>query len=279
MLTLCKECIDKWRLEEIDQIVDEVEVKLESKINSDKCRCANDFLNISLNAMGRAIVSMREILHLLSAGYPDGALCIARNIYENMIILSFLEKRSDDEVFQEIVEKYFDDMSVVQHKNMKSYYERLSLKGKAKRHTDELKKLKNKYNVQGFRDYWWSSKNSFNDIANDVFDVHDKNLNGLSSMLFLLYKKACITLHATCTGNIVTIGRHAEMNLIETGRTGNDFHIPLCLSLMSFHIIMLITFKQLNLDCKEIEKKISEIANENINEFSKLDGARRQNNG
>lgn len=265
---MCQECIEKWHLEEIDQIIDDIEVKLESKINSDKCRCSDDFLNISLNATGRAIVSMREILHLLAAGYPDGALCIARNIYENMIILSFLESKSNNVDFQEMVKKYFDDMSVVQHKNMKSYYERLSLKEKAREHIEALQKLKSKYNIRSFRDYWWSTKNSFTEIANEVFDVHDESLNGLTSMLFLLYKKACITLHATCTGNIATIGRHAEMNLIETGRTGNDFHIPLCLSLMSFHITILITFNQLNVDCKEIEKKISKIAGENMKMFS-----------
>jgi len=268
VIALYQECIDKWKLEEIDQIIDEVESELESRVNSGICKCDDDFLNICLNTIGRTIVSMREVLHLLAAGYPDGALCIARNIYENMIILSFLETKSNETNFPEMTKRYFDDMSVIRHKILKSYHERLSLDEKAKENTEELEQLKKKYNIKSFRDYWWCSKNSFNDIVNEVFDLHDESLNGLTSMLFLLYKKACITLHATCTGNVATIGRHNEMNIIETGRTGNEFNIPLFLSLLSFHITMLITFKQLNVDCNEVSQKISNLANENLKRFS-----------
>ena len=268
LLVLYQEYIDEWDLAEIDKIVDEVEDRLESKINSGNCKCEGDFLNICLNAISRSIVSIREVLHLLAAGYPDGALCIARNIYENMIILSFLETKLNDSDFSVIIEKYFDDMDVARHKILKSYHERLSLSEKANENAEALKKLGMKYDVKNFRDYWWSSKRSFNDIVDEVFDVHDKNLNGLTSMLFLLYKKACITLHATCTGNIAKIGRHTEMNVIETGRTGNEFNIPLFLSLLSFHITTVITFKQLDIECVETGQKISNFANENLKKFS-----------
>lgn len=273
LLSLYQEIIDKWDLDKVEKIIDAVESEIEREVNGGNFKDEEDFLNICLNVFGRAIVSMKEILHLLAAGYPDGATCIARNVYENMIVLSYLESNVGEANFHEIIEKYYKDMSVVRHRTLKLYYESLGIEEKIDEHTHELEKIKTKYGVKKFTDYWWCSENSFKDIVTKVFDFHDESLkdNSLTPFLILLYKKACITLHATCTGNVATIGRHSETNIIETSPTINDFHIPLFLSLMSFHVIMLICFAQLNIDTEPFSKQIVIFANENLKKFSSQD--------
>ena len=59
---------------------------------------------------------MREIIHLSAFGYPDGALSLARNIYEHVIILAFFENHKSDNDFGNYVDDYYVDYDIQRNK-------------------------------------------------------------------------------------------------------------------------------------------------------------------
>ncbi len=50
----------------------------------------HSFDNILIYAAGKTILTFREILCLSSWGFPDGALSLSRNLYEQNITIAFL---------------------------------------------------------------------------------------------------------------------------------------------------------------------------------------------
>lgn len=62
------------------------------------------------------MVTAREILTLCAHGYPDGALSLGRNLYEQMIVISFFEMHKDDVDFQEYVDDFFLNYEVQRNK-------------------------------------------------------------------------------------------------------------------------------------------------------------------
>ena len=84
-------CSLQWRLDELEKIIDSMENEIEATITQQQIQTDHDYTNIILRTAGKSIVSMREIIHLSAFGYPDGALSLARNIYEHVIILAFFE--------------------------------------------------------------------------------------------------------------------------------------------------------------------------------------------
>ena len=92
-------CSLQWRLDELDKIIDSMENEIEAAITQQQIQTGHDYTNIILRTAGKSIVSMREIIHLSAFGYPDGALSLARNIYEHVIILAFFENHKSDNDF------------------------------------------------------------------------------------------------------------------------------------------------------------------------------------
>lgn len=92
-------CSLQWRLDELDKIIDSMENEIEAAITQQQIQTGHDYTNIILRTAGKSIVSMKEIIHLSAFGYPDGALSLARNIYEHVIILAFFENHKSDNDF------------------------------------------------------------------------------------------------------------------------------------------------------------------------------------
>ena len=55
-------CVEQWRLCELTNILDSIEDDIASAISDKQIKTGNDYCNIVLRAMGKAIVSMREII-------------------------------------------------------------------------------------------------------------------------------------------------------------------------------------------------------------------------
>lgn len=53
--------------------------------------------------------TMCEIYTLLYAGYPEGAMALARNTYETMIIMAYL---NDNRADTALIERFIDDIKV-----------------------------------------------------------------------------------------------------------------------------------------------------------------------
>ena len=102
-------CTEQWRLYDLDAVIDEMETKIADTVTKNKTKVARDYTNIVLRTAGRSILGMREILCLSASGYPDGALALARNLYENVMILAFFENNQQNAEFESFVDDYHKD--------------------------------------------------------------------------------------------------------------------------------------------------------------------------
>ena len=98
--------IIKWRLDDFMKIIDIFEEDFADKVHH-KVSVGQNYKNILLHIVGKSMVTTKEILTLCAHGYPDGALSLGRNLYEQMIITSFFEIHKKDNDFQ----KYVDDFN------------------------------------------------------------------------------------------------------------------------------------------------------------------------
>ena len=91
--------IIKWRLDDFMKIVDEFESAFADTVHHKTC-VGQNYETILLHIVGKSLVTTREILTLCAHGYPDGALSLGRNLYEQMMIVSFFELHKNDSFAQ-----------------------------------------------------------------------------------------------------------------------------------------------------------------------------------
>ncbi len=109
-------CSLQWRLDELEKIIDSMEDEIEEAITHQNLQTDHNYTNIVLRTAGKSIVGMREIIRLSAFGYPDGALSLARNIYEHVIILAFFESHKHDKDFDDYVDDYYIDYDIQRNK-------------------------------------------------------------------------------------------------------------------------------------------------------------------
>lgn len=234
---MCQQDInEKWKLDvwmaRIDKVEDCIADIAEQK------KTANDIDNILIRNYARIVLCLREVLTLLCHGYPDGALSIARTVYEINILTEFIYKRYKENSSQELIERYFADHNVKAYRNLKKLHEDISeipevpegWKIKAKYFDKELQEVRKKFgNIKG--EYWWAS--ICFDGKKPTFSMIDEMVNE-DYLLRMIYKRACIGIHASAMGSFALLGRdNINGNLIYTSQTDKGFESPLLLGMMS----------------------------------------------
>jgi len=112
-----------------------------------------------LRSVEKSLLCFHEFILLCENGFPDGALVIARNIFEQFIIISRfeIENKTDRD---ELIEKYCVDYEIQRSKNMKIMCKYAYDEDEYRKHDRLLCKLKNRYAVHKFDEYWWSGNGS-----------------------------------------------------------------------------------------------------------------------
>lgn len=258
------ESVLKWRLEELDAIIDEFDAAIEAAIKKIGPKEAHDYLNVILGASGKSIVTFREIVILSAFGYPDGALSLARNLYEQFILLSFFESKQEDHDFQTYIEDYFLHDEIQRLRALK--FEARACRD----NTDDVTRIDNELLVIGKKahhevkanDYWWSGFQSFAAIYDYVCNknLSETGLKRWIGVLHFLYKRACISLHASALGNTIRLGDSKDSNVIDTSPRLEGMNIPLQLATVSFIFIVGITCRELNIDFNLFQDRLNELA-------------------
>ena len=112
-----KENILFWKIDELEQIVSSLENAFGEALSTQKT--ARDYANIQIRAYAHAIIVMKEILCLIKSGFPDGALALARRLYEQNVMLSFFEKRKTQAGFDDLVQRYYDSHTILAYTDQK----------------------------------------------------------------------------------------------------------------------------------------------------------------
>ena len=95
--------------------------------------------------------------------------------------------------------------------------------------------------IKRISDYWWSGYNSFSELCKNVIRVESEKNNSAHDLLcnlYLLYKRACLSIHANCMGNAIRLGTNSCIDIVNTSQTTDGHEYPLyAVTSMLFFII------------------------------------------
>jgi len=204
---------------------------------------------------GKVVLTMCEIYTLLNNNYPEGAMALARNIFEAEVIMLFLYSHKEDKL---ILERFWDDYDV---KTRIDKYKYMLNYEKDNKQLEELKgeieELKEKYKSylsdvkRGgyFSQYWWAGKGmSFRKIAEEV-GAQDN----------FLYDIACYRVHAGITGASIRFDTSENGILIGTCEEGKE--LPFIFALGCFYSTTKLFYEYNNIDCNSILENIDNCLN------------------
>lgn len=257
-----EENLEKWRLEELLTLINDFEEVLSNAVN-EKGINEENYKTILANICGKTLVTSREVITLCANGYPDGALSLARNVFEQMFIIAFFEQRKDNSDFIEIVDKYFKNYTIQRSRILKDIYGLQNDYKKRRKYSKEIKAFKIDNKIEKLTDYWWSGFSSFSQLCKEVIKIEtndDKLMNKLLSQLYSNYKRACISIHANCMGNAIRLGKDSHIGLVDTSPATNGQEHPLHFLVSSLIYIVCITCKNFEIDYKALQKHLTELA-------------------
>ena len=98
-----------YKLNVLEDILEKCEEDISKEITKLQVKESDDNINFLLYTLGKSFVSIREVIILCWAGFPDGALSIARNIYEQLIITNYIEDNTKRTSSEHILKRYNED--------------------------------------------------------------------------------------------------------------------------------------------------------------------------
>lgn len=268
------ENIKRWKLDELTSIVDEFENQVFEKLHILQLKTAEDYMNILLRTAGKSIITMREIICLSSMGYPDGALSLSRNLYEQFILIGFFENHRDSSSFQDYIDDFFVDYDIQRYNallyEVKGIGSNSELQSKLENERNWSKR-KAHHKVNG--DYWWTGKRKFKDLVLELqHSQSDEGMRRFLVRLHLMYKRACTSLHASCMGNTIRLGIKPEFAGIDTSPLVDGHSLPLYLATSSFVLISGAVCNELQIKHEDLTKRLNELL------IFFMDAFRRENN-
>lgn len=251
--------IDKWKLDEFMKIVDSFEDMFAETVHH-KAYIDNDYQTVLLHIVGKSLVTVRELLTLCAHGYPDGALSLGRNLYEQMIIVSFFELHKNDVDFQGYIDDFFLSYDVQRNRCLRDINRYVSDDNIDELNT-EWEKLKKKTKRKLSGDYWWTGFPVFSEVVKHVMESQtDEPLQRFLGIHYMRYKRACISLHASCMGNSVRVGSDAGINVVDTSPTVFGQSSPLVYAAISLIAIIGIVCVNFQIDSAKYLKPLNELA-------------------
>ena len=82
-----EDIILKFRINELEECIDLIEDEISNKINQGNYKTEESYMNLVLNCTGKSLLTLRELILLCKNGFPDGALGLARNLFEQFVIV------------------------------------------------------------------------------------------------------------------------------------------------------------------------------------------------
>ena len=229
--------IEKWKLDEFLEIVDSFEDDFADAVHHKVC-VEQNYETILLHIVGKSLVTTREILTLCAHGYSDGALSLGRNLYEQMMIVSFFEAHKNDTNFQTYIDDFFLSNNTQRNRclrDINQYVPNDDIDG-LNAEWEALKK-RTERKIKG--DYWWANCNSFSELISCVMQKQtNEKLREFLDIQYMRYKRACIALHAGCMGNSVRIGSNTGVNVVDTSPSVYGQSMPLMYMAVSLISIM-----------------------------------------
>lgn len=253
--------INKFCLDEFEQIIDSFEKDLSERVSLQEIVEEPNYINILIQTAGNTIVTTREVLCLCASGYADGALGLARRLYEHFIILTFFALNEHTPQFQKIIEDYYLDYERISNKHFQKQARRLAYNNL----DEQIREANEKIKEQAHHDiragnYWWTGHGSFERLSEVVYDVvRNERESKIYVRMHSLYSRACASLHPTSFSNTwrLSMGSHCEGINTTPSEKGHAF--PLELTVLSLIQIIGIVLEKLNVDIAPYIDKLNKL--------------------
>ena len=243
----------KFHIDELEEYIDLIEDEIANKINSGHYKTEDSYLNIVLRCTAKSILTLRELILLCKNGFPDGALGLSRNLFEQFVIISIFETECEGVARDEMAAKYCADYDVQRYKNLKVMYEYAGKVVEAQECDKEIAKLKNQFSVKKFSNYWWCGQTSFTKACEYIIECTDENYKTMVRNFHISYKRACLALHANSLGNINRISDcSADIDLSPLDE-GQEYALDLAAK--SFIMVVMVLYRELGLDSERVKKR------------------------
>ena len=250
--------IVKWKLDDFMDAIDQFEDSLARKTHH-QMFVGKDYQTILIHISGKSILTARELLTLCAHGYPDGALSLGRNLYEQMMIVAFFETHKNDIDFQEYVDDFFLSYEVQRNKCLRNITKYLS--DVANDLDSEKERLKKQTKQQIKSDYWWARCDNFSHLVDCVVKAQaDDDIRQFLGVHYARYKRACLSLHASCIGNSNRIGHATGFEVVDTSPTEYGHSGPLIFAAISLISITGFISAAFQIDNTKSLKQLNELA-------------------
>ena len=244
---------EKYKLNRLNEIIADIEKHVLYTVRNGKPLGKRDDIDLLVPSLTTSISLLRQIILLCENGFPDGALILARNIYEQMIICAFIEETNDVKNHDELLEKYFQDAELIRLKFINEQARRF-MDEEDTIETDRLIKEHQKRFKSSFGPYWWAKKKSFKDLSDEITKCED-SLYGLMNNMHMEYKMACIAIHPSSFGNKMNLGSDVVGVDMRARDTGHEH--ALFLAVASLISLVGYTYYYLQIDDKGVLDKLN----------------------
>ena len=255
--------IKKWKLNELVDVVDEFDRTICDKVNGLKLKFSYDYKSLLFFMSGKSVVTMKEILCLVQCGYPEGALSLARNLYEQFVISEFFHTHKADGNFQDYVDDFFADYEIQRNKLLLFSAEHVEHDIAAKQKIEQdIAAIRTNAHIKKKGTYWWADKGTFSDMAIDLIKSQtDPVFKKFMAMYHMMYKRACVSLHVSCAGNILRLGDGSGFCGVDNRPRENGHSVPLLLGVYSFLCVTAVVCEEFGIDYTEWKQQLNDLLN------------------
>ena len=252
---------ERWKTNELSIFLIEYEDALENATKSllDTEQAKMVILRINV----KSLITMREIIVLCEAGYPDGAFSLSRQLYEQMIHIRFIMAHRKDPDFSDYIEDYETNgryQIYKYNKEMAKVFNEDESTDLQKEYDDLKKNSHHTFpDINKHNDYWWAGKKNFGELVKDVKSAYPQEEKILDK-LHLFYTGTNRAIHANAAGNKQRLGGKTESHVIDTSQNFTGQGIPLYFSTLCMTVIMLCVCQIFDMDFNYYRQTINEFA-------------------
>lgn len=247
--------IEKYRLDEVKELLTTIESQVLPIIKQEKLWGRGDDIELLVPALTKSMTMLRGICVLCENGFPDSALILARNIYEQRTICAYI-LNNDDAHHEELLNKYFEDYELKRAKYIFKQSKRYGDIDNYKDAEELIEKYKEKYGKK-LAEYWWADNKPFSQITEKVMEVDDMH-KGLYNNMHTEYELACLATHASCFGNRMNIGTTHHGIDMRARNTGHEEALFLAIS--SLIPLVGCTYECLRVDVTFVLEQLNKLA-------------------
>ena len=187
-------------------------------------------------------------------------MILARQLYEQSILLCFFEQKKQQSNFQDYVEDYYADYDLQIAQYNKWQAEKIAKdQNKVSQCQQQIDAIRKKAHNKNKGTYWWTGQGSFRGIVDYLIDSVNSQYANHMVITHLLYLRACKEAHAGALGNALRLGSDPDICGVDNSAKTSGHGLPLYFAVSSFNLIVYIVFGNLGIEGEKLIKECDEL--------------------